>query len=86
MSYSEYSKIDGHRRFFRCAHDILLAPTRREWVRACRGAGERMRLIGAVVVDERGVIIVWRAILRAEHDPSAHAEVNAIRPSQWRLT
>ncbi len=36
--------------------------------------------IGAVVVDEQGIIIgSGRQYPQQEHDPSAHAEVNAIR-------
>ena len=55
-------------------------------------AGERGEIpIGAVVVDEQGVIIGSAGNTRErEHDPSAHAEVNAIRQAaahrgQWRL-
>ena len=55
-------------------------------------AGERGEIpIGAVVVDEQGVIIGSAGNTREwEHDPSAHAEVNAIRQAaarrgRWRL-
>ena len=97
MSYSEYSKLTVSDGSSAVLSDIpAFAPnTASGWSRPRRGgaaAGERGEIpIGAVVVDEQGVIIGSAGNTRErEHDPSAHAEVNAIRRAaahrgQWRL-
>ena len=96
MSYSEYSKLTVTDGSFAVLSDIPAHPEHSEWmVHALAegaAAGERGEIpIGAVVVDEQGVIIGSAGNTRErEHDPSAHAEVNAIRQAaahrgQWRL-
>ena len=96
MSYSEYSKLTVTDGSSAVLSDIPARPEHGEWmVRALAegaAAGERGEIpIGAVVVDEQGVIIGSAGNTRErEHDPSAHAEVNAIRQAaahrgQWRL-
>lgn len=96
MSYSEYSKLTVTDGSSAVLSDIPALPEHGEWmVRALAegaAAGERGEIpIGAVVVDEQGVIISSAGNTRErEHDPSAHAEVNAIRQAaahrgRWRL-
>ena len=85
MSYSEYSKLTVTDGSSAVLSDIPTRPEHSEWMARAltegAAAGERGEIpIGAVVVDERGVIIGSAGNTREhEHDPSAHAEVNAIR-------
>ena len=96
MLYSEYLNLMVSDGSSTVLSDIPARADHHEWMSLAltegAAAGERGEIpIGAVVVDERGTILASAGNTRErEHDPSAHAEVNAIRQAaarlgQWRL-
>lgn len=96
MSYSEYLNLMVSDGSSTVLSDIPARADHHEWVGLAltegAAAGERGEIpIGAVVVDEHGTVLASAGNTRErEHDPSAHAEVNAIRQAaarlgQWRL-
>lgn len=96
MSYSEYLNLTVADGSSTVLSDIPARADHREWMGLAlaegKAAGERGEIpIGAVVMDEHGTVVASAGNTRErEHDPSAHAEVNAIRQAaarlgQWRL-
>ena len=91
MSYSEYSNLTVADGSSTVLSDIPARADHREWMGLAlaegKAAGERGEIpIGAVVVDEYGTVVASAGNTRErEHDPSAHAEVNAIRQAAARL-